>query len=133
MSQWQIFKGVNGAGSPVQDGEQFDDGIWAGPGEDGFTNEHVVAEMKARGADSYSYIGRTTQVQERTEAAIAPVAEGIAEGLRTQAAEQIARQLVDVEPPDIEAAVAEQIDARAEEFDAAARAAALKNMGLAEA
>jgi hypothetical protein len=124
MSQWQIFR------DGVADAEQFDDGIWAGPGEDGFTTDHVRDEMKSRGADGYSYIGRSTQVAERTEAEIAPRADAIAEAIRDKEAEAKRHELAGTE--DIEAAVAKHIDELAPDIEAAARAVALKDMGLAE-
>ncbi|MES0164828.1 hypothetical protein NKJ87_02385 [Mesorhizobium sp. M0027] len=137
MSQWQIFRKIEG--KDVADVEQFDDGIWAGPGDDGFTADHVIAEMKARGASGYSYIGRSTKVGERTQADIVPRVAAVAEELRAKVMRDKTAEIVSAIPKgkkrlvsDIEAEVARHLQQSEHEITAAARSIALRNMGLAE-
>ncbi|MER9546495.1 hypothetical protein NKI72_31455 [Mesorhizobium sp. M0437] len=137
MSQWQIFRKIEG--KDVADAEQFDDGIWAGPGDDGFTVDHVIAEMKARGASSYSYIGRSTKVGERTQADIVPRVAAVAEELRAKVMRDKTAEIVSAIPKgkkrlvsEIEAEVARHLQQSEHEITAAARSIALRNMGLAE-
>jgi hypothetical protein len=133
MSQWQIMK--KGVAEPIQ----FDDGVWAAPGEDGFTTEYVVAEVQARKADGYSYIGRTTQVVARTEAAIAPrVAEATA-ALTEEVIRQKTAEILAAAPKGKARSAADARDeatkyanTQAATISAAARAHVLKDMGLAE-
>ncbi|MER9471101.1 hypothetical protein [Mesorhizobium sp. M0520] len=137
MSQWQIFRKVDGA--DVADIEQFDDGIWAGPGEDGFSTELVIAEMKSRKASGYSYIGRSTQVGERTEVDIAPRADVIAAEIRAKVVDSKKTEIIaaiaegETRPmADVEAEAAAHADEQAEAICSTARMITLKNMGLAE-
>jgi hypothetical protein len=62
MAQWQIFKGKNAGGAPLQVGELFDDGELSSPEDQGFDTKARDAEVKNRGGDGWSYVGRSTQV-----------------------------------------------------------------------
>lgn len=76
MSQWQITD---------QDGvavDTFDDGIFAAPGEEGFTTDHVRAHVAERGEGfGFNYMGRSTLVSENTEPEIEQAVEAIIETL----------------------------------------------------
>lgn len=128
MSQWQIHKGG------VSDVETFDDGIWALPGDDGFTTEHVIAEVATRGADSFSYIGRSTQVHERAEVHIAPRVEEVAGEMAGSMAFLKYTELMALpEPPqDLSAAIIGHLDEQAPNTRQEARKAVLRDMGLNE-
>lgn len=120
--QWQIFKGATkhrdaGIMVPVALPELYDDGIWSGPGDPGFTTDHVIAEMKRLKADSYAYVGYSTLVGERTEAAIAPRV--------TELLDHVVAKHIEIET---EADADEVRKGYAEEV----RSAVLSDMGLAE-
>lgn len=138
MSQWQIFKGKTSGGHDLAMPDQFDDGIWAAPGEDGFTTDHVIAEVKKRKADAYGYIGRSTQVVERTEADIAPRVEAIAAEIAGKLAESVLSEIISKIPEggernkeEVDAEVAAEVSKREDEVKSAAREIALREMGLA--
>lgn len=109
MSRWQILK------KNIAENELFDDGVWFAPGEDGFTTEYVLSEIKARGADGYGYVGRSTQVSERSEPEVASRTEALAADMTAKAVE-----------------TGEDVENRSDEINAAARVTVLKDMGLTE-
>lgn len=131
--QWQIFKGKEAMP------ETFDDGVWANPGDEAFTQEFVKAEMAARKGDSFSYIGRSTQVHDRNEDQIAPRAAEMLGALQEQRSEQILQETIKAIPDgetrglsEVLAEVSSKVDAEHEEMAAAARKQVLRDMGLAE-
>lgn len=95
MAQWQIFKGKNKDGAPLPVGEQFDDGLIFEPHEDGFSNEAMLAEMKKRGGDGWSYIGRSTQMNSKMEDVIGAEVSAIIEDEGNPISDEaVARKLV---------------------------------------
>lgn len=77
MAQWQIFKGKNAGGAPLQVGEMFDDGEIASPEDEGFNTKARDAEVKKRSGDGWSYVGRSTQVSDKMADQIAAEVEAI--------------------------------------------------------
>jgi hypothetical protein len=139
MAQWQITK------NNVADPTWFDDGLWMGPGEDGFTTEHVTAEMKSRGADGFNHIGRSAILSERAEPEVALRVEALAADMTAKAVEEKQAEIAATIPKDetrplttaelaqVQDEAVQQVESQSAEIDAVARAVVLKDMGLAEA